>query len=848
MLSKIFNKVKAGLADVIRFNEGLKDMLAYQYRNSKSAIEWYKIKVTFQKLRADGKNEKTYRCVAADGDFKLPNGFVHIYNMDKLASADSNATLYIVEGEKCADALTDAGLLATTYYAGAQSELKLSAEELNMIIKFKNIVLLPDNDEAGKRLIAAYKNAGVDVDVLPMVDIWPECPPKGDVADYLAAGNSVEAIINYNFPVRYFGRTCEKTADEIVETAIKIFSTFASKDICREDALEELMRNKKLLVALAECDKTINMIFCKKVVGEKIINKGDLKSAITNVSKDALAKKLELEKIDYHNQIMTASFSVDGRNFHYPNNYNIKTEGVFYVKETDKGLKEELVSSDVIIIRRVFHDYDNGLCYVELATFRNDTWNSLPIMPLEDIFDANVVKGLSKYGVDAGSTNSLRLIDYFRAFKAANDIVLKPVVCYSSLGWHKNVFYLANGDDDVYMRVGNDLKNIVNVQGDYDVWKKLVVKVMENQTAKFMIAASLASPLVKIFNAPNYMYMIYGSRGIGKTNILKMCASVWGSDNYILSANATLNFVENRMFVLQNLPVILDETENADSNFTQVIYRGYNGIGRGRLNADSSPMAICRWSNLCIISGENPIISAQSKGGQYRRIIEIRLKEELSRDEKCSIGRIVRDNYGFLGRNFVEYVNSKKDVIKKQYDDFARELLSVYKNVEDSHLFAISMVSMASIYMDMHLLDLDYEAAVQSSKQLAESIINELPQKSTVDDAQRAYEYIIDYVQMNYKHFAEYNQSVGAYHVGTYPSIFGIVDSDWTYFIPVVFDTALKNEGYNPRRIKSDFIELGICKTDKDGNNYVLKLKGDFAGMPKGKTRRFVAIKNNLLL
>lgn len=107
------------------------------------------------------------------------------YNLDLLEEADAGTCLYIVEGEKCADAMVQHGLLATTGNTGAQKKMKLSQTDQQYLEKFSDIVLIPDNDTRGADYAKAWP---VPVEVLHLTEIWPECPEKGDVADYFARG------------------------------------------------------------------------------------------------------------------------------------------------------------------------------------------------------------------------------------------------------------------------------------------------------------------------------------------------------------------------------------------------------------------------------------------------------------------------------------------------------------------------------------------------------------------------------------------------------------------------------------------------------------------------------------
>lgn len=104
-----------------------------------------------------------------------------LYNLH-LITKELDKTVFIVEGEKCADALTKLGLLATTS-GGAQS-----AKNTNwQILANRKVVIWPDNDDAGLQyatdvfsilnsLNATIKH--IDVSLLNL-------PAKGDCVDWL---------------------------------------------------------------------------------------------------------------------------------------------------------------------------------------------------------------------------------------------------------------------------------------------------------------------------------------------------------------------------------------------------------------------------------------------------------------------------------------------------------------------------------------------------------------------------------------------------------------------------------------------------------------------------------------
>lgn len=119
------------------------------------------------------------------------NGFEPVpYRLLDVASPPPGDPIYIVEGEKKADALAKLGLVATCNPFGAG---KWPASFARWFVG-RDVVIMPDNDAPGRA--HAEDVAGKLRDVaasLTRVDL-PGLPEKGDVIDWLAAGGTAEAL------------------------------------------------------------------------------------------------------------------------------------------------------------------------------------------------------------------------------------------------------------------------------------------------------------------------------------------------------------------------------------------------------------------------------------------------------------------------------------------------------------------------------------------------------------------------------------------------------------------------------------------------------------------------------
>ena len=108
------------------------------------------------------------------------------YNLPAIA-ANPDATIYVTEGEKCADTLTGLGLIATCNAGGAGNW----RPELNSYFVGRDLVILPDNDDAGERHLRKLIDELEEVAASIRVCRLPDLPHKGDVVDWLSAGNTL---------------------------------------------------------------------------------------------------------------------------------------------------------------------------------------------------------------------------------------------------------------------------------------------------------------------------------------------------------------------------------------------------------------------------------------------------------------------------------------------------------------------------------------------------------------------------------------------------------------------------------------------------------------------------------
>jgi putative DNA primase/helicase len=142
----------------------------------------------FRQCRWDGKEWHKEKG-NMDGVRPLP------YQLPELISASKDETIFIAEGEKDVDRLRSEGLTATTNHQGSNStDVTWPQPSFLPWFKGRDCVVIADNDEAGHK--HAHKVCGHLFNTAGRIRYLelPNLPQKGDVSDWLDAGNSIEDL------------------------------------------------------------------------------------------------------------------------------------------------------------------------------------------------------------------------------------------------------------------------------------------------------------------------------------------------------------------------------------------------------------------------------------------------------------------------------------------------------------------------------------------------------------------------------------------------------------------------------------------------------------------------------
>ena len=160
--------------------KGFKVVAEWPYTDAKGRVQYYVVR-----LESDKEKEILQR--AADGTWGIKDEKRLLYNLPNVIKSQK---IYIVEGEKCADAMIEHGYVATTVSGGAGKGRWRA--EFNDYFRGKDVVILTDCDAKGVDFGKLVCNEVIKV--CKTLKIFSPCKDKKqDVADYFLLAEHTNA-------------------------------------------------------------------------------------------------------------------------------------------------------------------------------------------------------------------------------------------------------------------------------------------------------------------------------------------------------------------------------------------------------------------------------------------------------------------------------------------------------------------------------------------------------------------------------------------------------------------------------------------------------------------------------
>jgi hypothetical protein len=437
---------------------------------------------------------------------------------------------------------------------------------------------------------------------------------------------------------------------------------------------------------------------------------------------------------------------------------------------------------------------------------------------------ARTITSLAAQGISVTSSTASVLVDYLNDIENANYDIIPERKSIGRLGYISGEGFSPYVDDLVFDGDASfrNLYNAVQHQGSFTEWIKIAKECRsQSTTAKIMLAASFASPLLSIVGSLPFFVHLWGvDSGTGKTVALMLAASVWGNPavgSYVQTFNGTQVGQERTAAFLNHLPMCLDElqlTKNSKGQSNFDVYQLAQGVGRARGTKNGGVDRVPTWSCCFLTTGESPITSGSAGAGAVNRVVDIECTSgTVAVKDGHRVSGVLKSNYGFAGEIFIsklynpEGLEKRMQEIREVYQDFFKDLCA--GDSTEKQAMAAAAILTADMLAGMWLFD-DEKDDFKDSLSI-EEISEFLASRESVSAGKRAYDWICDWVSANSGRF---------YTDGIVPIVdaYGVLENNTAYINRSLFNRVVQDAGYSSNAVLSYLKSNGLI--DASGRKF----------------------------
>ena len=260
---------------------------------------------------------------------------------------------------------------------------------------------------------------------------------------------------------------------------------------------------------------------------------------------------------------------------------------------------------------------------------------------------------------------------------------------------------------------------------------------------------------------------------------------------------------------------LIDEKQVTDNRLQGqiplLIYALTNGVGRTKLNRDSTLKSLQVWRTIVITTGETNLTDDNVTGGVYSRLLSIHApKTILAADDCKTIRGIIKKNYGLVFPMFLEEIlKYGKENLNKLFQDHCEAFQSWFTDTLSEYSRYLAVLTLADYFLNVALGENALKASADAIK-TAKAFAAYFPTIEEVADAPREKDFVTDFIAQNQRCF------VGAtpLEIEQLPSIYGKFENNFIYVSVPVLKTACKNAGFDSQKVVADLVEDGFFVPD----------------------------------
>lgn len=485
------------------------------------------------------------------------------------------------------------------------------------------------------------------------------------------------------------------------------------------------------------------------------------------------------------------------------------------------GFNDEMACPHPIMPIERLVNIDTGEEKLKLAFRKGAIWRKIIVSKIV-LANSNKVTELAGSGIAVTSQTARAFVSYISDLENLNYDIIPERKSIGRCGYIADEGFSPFVEGLIFDGDANfkGMFEAIRSRGSVEKWLETAKEVRGmSLTARILLAASFASPLLEPLNCLPFFVHLWGvDSGTGKTVALMVAASVWGDPtigSFVKTFDGTTVGLEKTAAFLNNLPLCLDELMLAKdlkgrTNFD--VYKLAQGVGRTRGNRSGGVDLTPTWRNCILTTGESPLTGQAAGAGAVNRVLDIecRSAQAVIRDG-MRISSIIKRNYGFAGRIFVEELYQPG--VLEQVTERYRQLFQQLNDMDTTEKQA--MAAAAIILAD----ELACRWIFQGTERplTIEQISEFLASRAAVSAGDRGYQYLCDWVTQHS------NQLVGRSDT---IEVLGALDGNRAYIIRSVFERILQDAGYSTAAMISYLKQEHLIETRGRNNTKGKRING----------------------
>jgi len=459
----------------------------------------------------------------------------------------------------------------------------------------------------------------------------------------------------------------------------------------------------------------------------------------------------------------------------------------------------------------------------------NDEWKTMPAVEAATVFNNRKIVDLANGGLPVTSSNATRLVDFLDAFHAQNENNFPLTYSVSRCGWHNFngteqfidprfscTLDVKNKKIGVKVESQSQFANSLRTGGKFGQWKKAYKLAKKSPVARLVVAASVAPPLLKILGERNFLLYIYAPTRAGKTTALYLGASAVGSEKMIRSFDATKNGLAGAAADVNDYVFLVDEKQVADSKVKEqldtLVYALANGLGRTKLNKDSTLKKTTDWRTIPIMTGETLLLPDNVTGGANTRLLTISTSKVILDADTCKqIRNSIADNYGHAFPLVINKILAiGKETLRKVYNTIVDTFTEKYPDILDEYRRYMAVITLADALLNSVLAEDTQEGLpllLENAILNAREIFKLLPTTAEISDTVRERDFVLSLIAQNQNRFIG-----GNVELDRMQAIWGkLNDPDgYTYISAKALQDECNRSGYDYHKLVDNLVTDGF--------------------------------------